>query len=174
MPTWTYLSESEEATARLGTALADAMLRLSESSGIGSALGGAWVIALVGPLGAGKTRLVRAVSVALGAERRLVSSPTFVLVQEYPARLPVFHFDAYRLRDAGEFEELGVEEYFDSEGVCLIEWADRVAEVLPREHLRVEIELAGPESRRFRLTGRGPRDEGLVESVARQLGEPIA
>src|SRR6266478_4915648 len=83
------------------------------------------VIALVGPLGAGKTHLVRAVAEGLGiADSRVVSSPTFVLIQEYDARLPIYHFDAYRLRSAAEFAELGVNEYFEGDGVCLVEWAD--------------------------------------------------
>src|SRR6202050_4044804 len=85
------------------------------------------VIALIGPLGAGKTHLVRAVAEGLGiADSRLVSSPTFVLIQEYQARLPIYHFDAYRLRGAEELFDLGVHEYFADKGVCLVEWADRV------------------------------------------------
>src|SRR5215472_8776139 len=85
------------------------------------------VVALVGPLGAGKTHLVRALAEGLGiADSRVVSSPTFVLIQEYDARLPIYHFDAYRLKNPAEFANLGIEEYFAAEGVCLIEWADRV------------------------------------------------
>src|SRR6266511_3298084 len=98
------------------------------------------VVALVGPLGAGKTHLVRAVAEGLGlADSRAVSSPTFVLIQEYEARLPVYHFDAYRLRGAGEFFDLGAHEYFAGGGVCLVEWADRVAACLPAEHLRLTL-----------------------------------
>src|SRR5579884_179258 len=80
------------------------------------------VVALIGPLGAGKTHLVRAIAEGLGIpEPRLVSSPTFVLIQEYDARLPIFHFDAYRLRTEAEFTDLGVDEYYQAGGVCLIE-----------------------------------------------------
>src|SRR3954447_20032788 len=75
------------------------------------------VVALVGPLGAGKTYLVRAVAEGLGvADSRVVSSPTFVLIQEYRARLPIYHFDAYRLRGAAEFSDLGAHEYFEGDG----------------------------------------------------------
>ena len=85
------------------------------------------VIALIGPLGAGKTQLVRAVSEGLGvADNRVVSSPTYVLIQEYQGRLPIYHFDAYRLQSAAEFFDLGAHEYLQGDGVCLIEWADRV------------------------------------------------
>src|SRR6516165_3565559 len=107
------------------------------------------VVALVGPLGAGKTHLVRAVAEGLGvADGRVVSSPTFVLIQEYDARLPVYHFDAYRLRGEGEFSDLGAHEYFESNGVCLVEWADRVHDCLPAEQLRVELTVTGETSRR--------------------------
>src|SRR5215467_16219929 len=92
------------------------------------------VVALVGPLGAGKTHLVRAVAEGLGiSDSRVVNSPTFVLIQEYQARLPIYHFDAYRLRTEGEFADLGAHEYFESNGVCLVEWADRVPAYLPAE-----------------------------------------
>src|SRR6266576_4059012 len=85
------------------------------------------VVALIGQLGAGKTHLVRAIAEGLGiADSRVVSSPTFVLIQEYEARLPIYHFDAYRLRTEVEFIDLGIHEYFEGNGVCLVEWADRV------------------------------------------------
>src|SRR3954471_19530641 len=71
------------------------------------------VVALIGPLGAGKTHLVRAIAEGLGlTDSHAVSSPTFVLIQEYPARLPIYHFDAYRLHSPGEFFDLGAHEYF--------------------------------------------------------------
>src|SRR6059058_1645721 len=76
------------------------------------------VVALIGPLGAGKTHLVRAIAEGLGiADSRAVTSPTFVLIQEYTARLPIYHFDAYRLRTAAEFADLGVHEYLEGDGV---------------------------------------------------------
>jgi tRNA threonylcarbamoyladenosine biosynthesis protein TsaE len=121
------------------------------------------VVALVGPLGSGKTHLVRAVAEGLGiADARLVTSPTFVLIQEYDARLPIFHFDAYRLRSEAEFDDLGAEEYYEAGGVCLIEWADRVPGSLPPEHLRVTLEPTGPTSRRVTLQAAGPRYEQLL------------
>src|ERR1700675_670002 len=80
------------------------------------------VVALVGPLGAGKTHLVRAIAEGLDVDDpRLVNSPTFFLIQEYNARLPIYHFDAYRLNSDRDFLDLGVQEYFDGEGVCLVE-----------------------------------------------------
>src|SRR5437867_10346257 len=93
------------------------------------------VVALIGRLGAGKTHLARAIAEGLDIPNsRVVTSPTFVLIQEYSARLPIYHFDAYRLNSAAEFLELGPHEYFETDGVCLIEWADRVEDCLPDEY----------------------------------------
>jgi len=121
------------------------------------------VVALVGQLGAGKTHLTRAVAEGLGVKNpAVVNSPTFVLIQEYPARLPIYHFDAYRLRGAHEFAELGVDEYFHGDGVCLVEWADKVESTLPIEHLRIKIEIVDSSRRRFHLSAIGERYERLV------------
>src|SRR5438445_6574928 len=118
------------------------------------------VVALVGPLGAGKTHLVRAVSEGLGvADGRAVSSPTFGLIHEYRGRLPIYHFDAYRLNSVAEFQDLGAHEYFDGQGVCLIEWADRVAAALPEERLEIRLEVTGETSRRATITALGTRYE---------------
>ncbi|HEV2946751.1 MAG TPA: tRNA (adenosine(37)-N6)-threonylcarbamoyltransferase complex ATPase subunit type 1 TsaE [Gemmataceae bacterium] len=128
--------------------------------------GGA-VIALIGPLGAGKTHLVRAVAEGLGVvDSRVVSSPTFVLIQEYTGRLPIYHFDAYRLKHPGEFVELGVHEYFEGKGVCLVEWADRVEDVLPQDHLRVTLQIIGETGRRIKLEARGLQYESLLQAMA--------
>jgi tRNA threonylcarbamoyladenosine biosynthesis protein TsaE len=124
------------------------------------------VVALVGPLGAGKTHLTRAVAEGLGiADSRAVSSPTFVLIQEYRARLPVYHFDAYRLRGEGEFFDLGAHEYLEGDGVCLIEWADRVPGCIPAEHLRIELTVTGETSRRATISGHGEAYEAMVRAL---------
>jgi tRNA threonylcarbamoyladenosine biosynthesis protein TsaE len=123
-------------------------------------------VALTGPLGAGKTFLARAVAEGLGVrDVRAVNSPTFVLVQEYQGRLPIYHFDVYRLRSPEEFFDLGSAEYFAGDGVCLVEWADRVERYLPRERLDVTLEYAGEAARAVRMTARGADYVGLVERV---------
>jgi tRNA threonylcarbamoyladenosine biosynthesis protein TsaE len=124
------------------------------------------VVALLGELGAGKTHLARAIAEGLAIpDSRVVTSPTFVLVQEYAARLPIYHFDAYRLRTEAEFADLGVHEYFESVGVCLIEWADRVLGCLPSEHLRIALSATGPTSRRAAIEGRGSAYEQLIAEM---------
>jgi tRNA threonylcarbamoyladenosine biosynthesis protein TsaE len=117
------------------------------------------VVALVGQLGAGKTHLCRAIATGVGVpDGRVVTSPTFVLVQEYDGgRLSVYHFDAYRLHDEAEFADLGAAEYFEGQGVALVEWADRVPGCLPDDRLWLELRVTGPSSREARLTATGPR-----------------
>jgi tRNA threonylcarbamoyladenosine biosynthesis protein TsaE len=128
------------------------------------------VVALIGPLGAGKTQLVRAIAEGLGlADSRIVTSPTFVLMQEYPARLPIYHFDAYRLHREAEFADLGVYEYFQGGGVCLIEWADRVRGCLPAEHLCIMLETTGETSRRALIEAKG---EDYAKLIAAMGGIP--
>lgn len=133
------------------------------------------VVALVGPLGAGKTHLVRAVAEGLGVKNpAAVNSPTFVLIQEYPARLPIYHFDAYRLSGPREFAELGVEEYFHGSGVCLIEWADRVEPTLPADHLRIEIRIVDQSRREFHLSAAGESHERFLRLLAGEGGPQAA
>ncbi|MBI3861681.1 MAG: tRNA (adenosine(37)-N6)-threonylcarbamoyltransferase complex ATPase subunit type 1 TsaE [Planctomycetia bacterium] len=123
------------------------------------------VVALVGHLGAGKTRLVRAIAEALGVDRQAIASPTFVLVHEYAGRLPIYHFDVYRLKNAADFLALGADEYFTSGGVCLIEWADRVESFLPADHLRIELAATGETTRRIQFTATGPRSSAILQRL---------
>jgi len=119
------------------------------------------VLALTGPLGAGKTQLTRGLALGAGAAGR-VTSPTFKLVNEYAGRVRLYHIDAYRLRGADDLVALGCDEFFDGDGAAAVEWADRVAEALPPDHLRVEIAITGAASRRLAFSAAGPRSERLL------------
>lgn len=150
---FTFDAKSEQDTERLGKALA-------------SHLQPGTVVGLIGPLGAGKTRLVQAFAVAVGVPPGRVTSPTFVLVNEYTGgRLPVYHFDTYRLKDDNDFLNLGPEEYFDSAGITFVEWADRVATLLPPDHLEITIEPTSETERRITLRGTSPQIESLVNRI---------
>jgi tRNA threonylcarbamoyladenosine biosynthesis protein TsaE len=154
---FTFLSTNEHDTDRLGAALA-------------SALPPGTVVALVGTLGAGKTRLVQAVAAALGVPRANVTSPTFVLVNEYRGgRLPIYHFDPYRLKDDDEFLNLGPDEYFDGNGLTFVEWADRVADMLPADRIEISIEVTGELTRQISIRGTTPSTEALVKELKHQV-----
>lgn len=95
---------------------------------------------LTGDLGVGKTVLTQGIAKGLGITEP-VNSPTFTIVQVYESgRLPLYHLDVYRIRDISEMEEIGYEDYFDRNGVCIMEWADLIAELLPKEHTQIMIE----------------------------------
>ncbi len=152
MSRFTYHAGDEAATVALGVALAEV-------------LPDGTTVALCGTLGAGKTRLVQAIAAAAGIDRREVVSPTFVLIQEYHGRRTVYHLDAYRVRDEDEFLELGPEEYFESDGLTLVEWADRVQRCLPPDRVEIRIEITGPGSRSFEVRGLGTRSAEIVAQL---------
>lgn len=107
------------------------------------------VIAMVGDLGTGKTTLTKAIAQGLGIED-VITSPTFTIVKEYEdGRLPLYHFDVYRIGDIDEMYELGYEEYFYGQGVSVVEWADIIEELIPDEAIRINIEYGANEGERI-------------------------
>ena len=125
------------------------------------------VVSLIGSLGTGKTTLVRAIAAAGGENPEDVSSPTFVLIQEYTAgRRPIYHFDAYRIADDDEFLELGPEEYFDSNGVTFVEWADKVENCLPENYIQIVVEHIGDNSRRYKISVIGEQYQIFLKKLA--------
>jgi tRNA threonylcarbamoyladenosine biosynthesis protein TsaE len=157
MEEFEFLARDESDTDRLGAALA-------------AALPAGTTVALIGTLGAGKTRLVQAFAAACGVPRDEATSPTFVLVNEYRGRLPIYHIDAYRVRDEDEFLELGPDEYFESAGVTFVEWADRVATCLPADRLEIRCEPIGETERRFTVRATGPHLAAAVQQAATAVG----
>lgn len=95
-------------------------------------------VAMYGDLGAGKTAFVQGIAKALGITNH-VTSPTFTIVNEYEGRLPLYHFDVYRISDPDEMYEIGYEEYVDSNGVCIIEWAELIEDLFPQEYIKITI-----------------------------------
>ena len=120
---------------------------------IGSQLRGGEVIAVCGPLGSGKTHLIKGIAAGAGAkDRREVNSPTFVIVNEYAGRLDIYHIDAYRLNSVSEFEMLGFDDFCYPESVVLIEWADKIESALQAiDYIRVELEHAGETKRKIHI-----------------------
>ena len=107
------------------------------------------VVALIGDLGTGKTALTRYIAEGLGITAR-VNSPTFTIVKEYrESRLPLFHFDVYRVSDPDELFNIGADEYFYGDGVCVVEWADLIEELLPEDTRYIYIEYGPKEGERI-------------------------
>jgi len=124
-------------------------------------------IALCGELGGGKTCFTRGFVTAAAAESaHLVASPTFAIMNEYSGTVPVFHFDFYRLMSAHEISELGFEEYFQGAGICITEWAERLGELLPADHLAITFAHAGDDRRTITLAAHGPASEALLARFA--------
>ena len=116
---------------------------------IAAALKPGSVVALIGPLGVGKTALSQAIAKALGVTEHL-TSPTFTIVCEYESgRLPVYHFDVYRVHDEEELFEIGFDEYIHGRGVCLIEWADLIEDMIPEDAIRISLGYGQDEDERI-------------------------
>lgn len=107
------------------------------------------VIALTGDLGTGKTALTKSIAEGLGITE-VITSPTFNIVKEYySGRIPMYHFDVYRIGDIDEMYELGYEEYFYGNGVCIVEWADLIEDIIPEDTIRIDIEYGENEGERI-------------------------
>ena len=155
---FTISCADEAATDRLGRQLAAAL-----EAGV--------VVALNGQLGAGKTRLVRAICDGLGIDVTQVNSPTFVLLQLYAdGRIPVAHFDTYRLGEPEEFLAIGAEEYVNApDWISLVEWADRVEHLLPLDRLTIAIVAESETSRILTLTSSGQRSDDVLRRLRQTM-----
>ena len=142
----------------------------SQTEQFGSAVGhrlqrGA-VIALVGELGSGKTTFVRGVARGTGLAPHVVSSPTFIFIQEYVGSMTLAHVDLYRLENAQELADTGLAEYFNGDFVVLIEWADRLPVAwLPKDYLSIQFLHTGKNLRRAQVQAFGPRSRGLLHTI---------
>ena len=124
-----------------------------EGQKLGKELSPGAVVALYGGLGAGKTAFTRGLAAGLGISMS-VSSPTFTIVNEYPGETPLFHFDMYRLEDENELFDIGWDDYLERNGVCAVEWSEKVPGALPHDTVFVKIESLGDDVRRLEITDR--------------------
>ena len=120
-----FLSNSPEDTEDIGRIL-------------GSIAQRGYIVCLEGELGAGKTQFAKGFAKGLGINGH-ITSPTFTIINEYNGRIPLYHFDAYRINDVEEMYEIGCDEYFFGEGVCLIEWANLIEDIIPKENIKISI-----------------------------------
>lgn len=128
------------------------------------------VIVFFAGLGAGKTTMTQGIARGLGAPDE-VTSPTFILMQVYPGRLPLYHVDAYRLHGEQEALAIGLDEAIDGEGLCILEWAENISGLWPASRLEVEIVQTGPGQRRITLQGCGPAGEDYIRRIRTRLGK---
>jgi tRNA threonylcarbamoyladenosine biosynthesis protein TsaE len=135
------LSKSTETTKKIGK-------KLGESLKKGD------VIALVGDLGAGKTCITQGIMKGLSVSANKITSPTFIIMNVYKGRVPVYHFDVYRIGDMQEMVDLGYEEYFYGEGVSIVEWADKIEKLLPPDCIRIKMGVVGPKERNIKINSK--------------------
>ncbi|MEE9248222.1 MAG: tRNA (adenosine(37)-N6)-threonylcarbamoyltransferase complex ATPase subunit type 1 TsaE [Dehalococcoidia bacterium] len=158
MDTLQVTTATPEETQRLGRAL-------------GEALEGCEALLMTGELGAGKTCLTQGIAWGLGVGE-YARSPTFVLISEYQGRMTLYHIDLYRLDDIKEMEDLGLEEYFERGGVCVVEWAEKAAPILPPENLAIKIDVDGVNNRTITLEARGQRHQALLDRLSASFSAP--
>ncbi len=123
-------------------------------------------------MGAGKTTLVKGIARGLGvADKRAVKSPTFSLIHRYEGRIPIHHFDVYRLKGAQEMFDIGSDEVIYGAGVAIIEWADKVPECLPEKYLEITLSLVSNHERTIQLRSYGEHYDKMIDTIkiTRQL-----
>ena len=146
-----FISHSPEETLRLGAFL-------------GKYLTNGSVVALSGELGSGKTCLTQGIARGLQVPEGLyVTSPSYTLINEYPGRLRLFHADLYRIRNVVELDEIGLGEIMGCDGVTVIEWAEKMIELLPKERLFISISIVDDQTRELHLTACGQSAVDLIE-----------
>jgi tRNA threonylcarbamoyladenosine biosynthesis protein TsaE len=139
---------------------------------VAKALKGGLSISLIGELGAGKTVFTRGIGIGLGIPDDHITSPTFTLIQEYPGPLPLVHVDLYRLERQTDVESLGLGEYFDSESLVVIEWADRLEHGLPSDRLEIRLTHEdAPNIRLITISGTGPKSRKVMTRLRAFLAE---
>ncbi len=137
---------------------------------IGKLLQAGDVVALIGKLGSGKTTLTQGLARGLEVKKKnYVTSPSFTLIKEHKGRLPVYHIDLYRIDNLKEVYDLGYEEYFYGEGVTIIEWADKIKKLLPKEVLFINLEIIGENRRKIEIVSKGKHYQGIVKKIKQSV-----
>jgi tRNA threonylcarbamoyladenosine biosynthesis protein TsaE len=155
---FSVITSGPEQTWRIGEAL-------------GRLLGAGDTVCLYGDLGSGKTNLAYGIALGLEVREQYITSPTFTLVNEYEGRVPLYHLDLYRIKDPDELENIGFDEYVDTDGVAVIEWAERAEGALPAERLSVYLSTVDEASREVGFLAEGERYERLLEELKKELNK---
>lgn len=153
---FSIITSSPEQTWRIGEML-------------GSRLKPGDTLCLYGDLGAGKTNFAYGIAQGLNVREQYITSPTFTFVNEYQGRVPFYHIDLYRLEDHGELENIGFEEYIESDGVTVIEWAEKAEDDLPQERLSVYLSYVNEKNRELGFLAEGERYQNLLAELRQDL-----
>jgi len=146
------LTRNSKETKKLGKSIGEELLHGS-------------IIALTGELGSGKTTLIQGIGEGIGIIS-IIKSPSFTIINEYPGPIALYHFDLYRLRDEQEIISLGYEEYFyKREGIVAVEWAEKIKDFLPKEHLKIDIQMLSLSERKISLKPCGFYYKGIVNRI---------
>ena len=152
MTTIQYLSRSPQDTMQFGVKMA-------------AHLKGGDIVCLVGDLGSGKTTLVKGIAQGLAINAARVNSPTFVVLNIYAGRLPLYHFDLYRINELKEIANLGYEEFLYGKGVAVVEWADKLGALLPADCLKIELSLQKDNERSLAVSAKLKRWRTLINDM---------
>ncbi len=146
-----FLSKSEKETLSFGISL-------------GKKLKPGDIICLFGQLGSGKTVLTKGIARGLQTEDKNIQSPTFTLMNVHPAKkIPLYHFDLYRIEKTKEIESIGYEDFFYGQGISVVEWADKLGNLLPKKYLSIKIQHKSEDERLFTISPKGVRYKELLE-----------
>ena len=153
----TFISTSEEKTIHLGKI-------------IGKHLNGGNIIALTGELGSGKTCITRGIARGMGIPEEFhVTSPTFTLINEYPGRIPLYHLDVYRLSGSEDLKDLGYEEYFFGKGVVVIEWAEKIQDIIPSDSIFIYLKYINKNKREIKITYNGKKASETIKKIYEEV-----
>jgi len=140
-----------------------------ETEGLGKRLAkflqGKDIICLFGQLGSGKTTFIKGLAAGLGVKKIEVSSPSFILMRKYKGRLPLYHFDLYRIKDSAELCDIGYEEFVFDAAVSVIEWADRMKELLPKDYLRIDFTFVDSNKRQIKFNAKSKYYRDLIKRL---------
>ncbi len=146
------ISKSAKATLRVGKVIARNLQRGD-------------IVCLFGELGSGKTVLTKGIARGLGIKRNRIVSPSFVLMRQHKGKLALYHFDLYRLKRLDDICAIGYEEFLYGDGIAVIEWADRLGDLTPKEFLRIELSVLGPAKRQIKFSAIGARHKELLKEI---------
>lgn len=134
------------------TKSAEETIELGKS--IGTKLKPGAIVAFYGELGSGKTTMIKGICLGLGVEEQtIVKSPSFIMVNEYQGKWPIYHIDLYRIKNLQEILSIGFDEYLNAKGICLIEWAEKIENELPINIIKVELEVLSAFERKVKVSG---------------------